>query len=64
MFRPPPTLIEIGTENDFKQFQELDRLRYGSETPPSKQPQVFVSPEINSKRSIISTPSGLIDSPE
>jgi len=65
MFRPPPTIVEIGTEEDLKQYEEMIKKRNIPLTPPSKPYQVFISPESQTRgRTIITTPIGQIDSPE
>ena len=64
MFRPPPTVVEIGTEEDMKQYEEIVEKKSTPVTPPVKQRTIFESPDvIRKQRQIITTPSGSIDSP-
>ncbi|EAY00501.1 hypothetical protein TVAG_317860 [Trichomonas vaginalis G3] len=64
MFRPPPTIIEIGTDEDMQQFQEYVENQSALSTPSIKQKGIFESPDVKARpRQIISTPTGQIDSP-
>ena len=64
MFRPSPTVIEIGTEEDMKQYEEIVEKKRTPVTPPLKHHTVFESPTINERRrQIIDTPTGSISSP-
>jgi hypothetical protein len=66
MFRPPPTVIEIGTEQDIRQFEEVMRKR--TSPSPIKQPAkkpVFDSPDVLPTRThrTMSTPTASLESP-
>ena len=64
MFRPSPTVIEIGTEEDLRQYEEIVEKKSTPVTPPLKHHTVFDSPTINERRrQIIDTPTGSISSP-
>lgn len=64
MFRPPPTIIEIGTEDDLKQFKEIMEKNSSPTTPTPKRNQVFDSPDpIFNGRNLVSTPTGSVSSP-
>ena len=63
MFRPPPTVVEIGTEADIRQYEELIEKKMTPVTPPKRPKNVFQSPDMpRFQRKIISTPTGSIDS--
>lgn len=68
MFRPPPTIVEIGTEEDMKQFESVIRQESSSPSPIKKASErpLFESPPLpqrESRRNItISTPTAF-DSP-
>ena len=53
MFRPPPTVIEIGTEEDVQQFEEIMHQR-SPESPIKVAPTrlVFDSPDIPPKKQV------------
>lgn len=65
MFRPPPTIVEIGTDEDLQQFQEIVENKSTPTTPNNKQKGIFESPDVKMRqRQIISTPTGEISSPQ
>lgn len=66
MFRPPPTVVEIGTDEDLKQFEEVMRKRSSpSPIKPAFQRPVFDSPDVIPARTHrnMSTPTASLDSP-
>lgn len=66
MFHPPPTVIEVGTEEDMKQFEEtMHPHETPSPLPSHRSQQVFDSPseQIQRPRQFISTPTASISSP-
>jgi hypothetical protein len=66
MFRPPPTIVEIGTEEDIRQFEEVMRSKSSPSPIVKANPKpVFDSPDIPLSRNPrnIATPTGSLDSP-
>lgn len=65
MFRPPPTVLETGTEEDMEQFQEIMDKRSTPVTPSFKQKGILDSPDFKPRpRQNVSTPTGSISSPD
>jgi hypothetical protein len=66
MFRPPPTIVEIGTEEDIRQFEDVMRSK-SSPSPivRATSKPVFDSPDVPLTRNprSIATPTGSLDSP-
>lgn len=58
MFRPPPTIIEVGTEEDIRQFEEImgHRTNVSASPTPSNQKarKIFESPDIQARNHQIS----------
>ena len=68
MFRPPPTIVEIGTEEDMKQFENVMRQQSSPSPikPPAQRP-TFESPSLTpreGRRNLsVTTPTTGIASP-
>ena len=45
MFRPPPTVVEIGTTEDIRQYEQLVERKSTPVTPPKTAKTVFESPD-------------------
>lgn len=65
MFHPPPTIIEVGTEEDLKQLEEIMHPHSTPSPPPNRSHQIFDSPNESNQRQrqFISTPTPSIGSP-
>ena len=64
MFRPPATLVEIGTAEDIKQYDQMVQKKSLPITPPKKPKNIFNSPIASRfQRKSLSTPTDEIDSP-
>lgn len=65
MFRPPPTVVEVGNDADIQQFHEMVFRKEVPKTPPMRSQKVFESPDpAERQRTIISTPTGAPYSPD